>query len=188
MFPKLLKNKYLLVAVLIVVLLAGGATWYYGFAPALSVNGKNISMGEFLQIQSAISQFDKLSHKNSTSTPDIEIKKQAFGNIIDRMLLDKIVSELDSSMNQKARDNVKETVSKNQDFSLGEASRKLYGLSEEDFIEFVLVPQAKRNLIAQHFSNDAIKVNEVWDNAVKNANIKIYYPGFYWENGEVKSK
>lgn len=188
MFPKFLKNKYLLALVTVLALGIGAALWFFGFSPVLSVEGRSANMSEFLKLQSAITQFDKISHANSTSTPLVEIKKQVLGNIIDRMLLDKLVKEIDPSINQKSKDLVRQTVESNQDFSLSEASRKLYGLTEEDFIDLVLIPQAKRNLLAQHFKDEPLKINEIWDNAMKSVDVKIFYPGFYWENGEVKAK
>ncbi|MDO8522678.1 MAG: hypothetical protein Q7S12_00105 [bacterium] len=187
MFPKFLKKKYTIILAA-VFLLAGAAIWFFGFAPVMSVEGKNVSMGEFSKIKSAISRYDEVSHAVGTSTLPVEVNKRVLGNIIDRALTDELIQKVDSSINQKAIDRVNETVSKNTTFSLADAAEKLYGLSEQDFKDLVLVPLTKKNLLLEHFKDDPGQLNIISDNLVKTANIKIYYPGYSWENGEVKSK
>jgi predicted transcriptional regulator len=188
MYPKFLRKKYFIAIFVVLVLSIGGAVWFFGFAPVLSVDGKSVSMGEFSKIQTAITQSDELSHKNSTTTPATEIKKMVLWNIIDRKLLDKIVNDTDPSIEQKAIDIVNEALAGNQEFSLAEASRRLYGLTEKDFIALVLIPQAKRNLLSDRFKDDPSLLNKKWEDMTNSANVKIFYPGFYWENGEVKLK
>lgn len=188
MFPKFLKNKYLVGFIVILVIGIGAALWFFGFAPVLSVEGKNVNAGEFAKIEAAITQFNTVSHASATSTLPVEIKKQVLGNLIDRMLLDKLVAQTDPSISQKAADLVKDTIAKNTNFSIADAAQKLYGLSVDDFTDLVLIPQAKRNLVAEHYKDDPSKLNAIWDDLTKNSKVTIYYPGFYYENGEVKVK
>ncbi|MDP2668956.1 MAG: hypothetical protein Q8P07_03945 [bacterium] len=184
MFPKFLKKKYIII--LAVVLLAVGvAVWYFGFAPVVSVDGKNASIGEFSKIKSAISHYDTVSGAVGTSTLPVELNRRVLSNIIETMLVDKLVSGTDPSINQRAGDVVKEALAGNKSFSLAEAAKRLYGLSEKDFIDLILIPQAKMNLLADYFKSEPAKLNAAWENTNKTADIKIYYPGYKWENGEV---
>ncbi|OGF62179.1 hypothetical protein A2662_04620 [Candidatus Giovannonibacteria bacterium RIFCSPHIGHO2_01_FULL_45_33] len=187
MFPEFLKQKYIIILA-IVILLAGAAVWYFGFAPVMSVEGKNVSIGEFSKIKGAISRYDEVSHAVGTTTLPVELNRRALSNIIEIMLVDKLVSETDPSINQRAEDVVKEALAGNKNFSLADAAERLYGLSEKDFMDLVLIPQAKRSLLLDHFKDDPTKLNDAWENINKTADIKIYYPGYYWESGEVKTK
>lgn len=187
MFPKFLKKKYIVVSV-IVLLAAGTAIWFFWSAPVMSVEGKQVSTGEFLKIKSAISHFNSVSRASATSTLPAELNRQVLGNLIEIMLVNKMVAETDPTINQRAEDLVRQVVADNASFSVSEAANRLYGLSEKDFTDLVLIPQAKRNLLLAHFKDDQAKLNDLWDTTNKIANIKIYYPGFYWADGEVKTK
>jgi len=71
---------------------------------------------------------------------------------------------------------------------LEEAANKLYGLSAADFKKFVLIPEAEKDLLIKHYEYNPSELDDLWDFWTRNANVKIYYPGYYWESGEVKAR
>ena len=161
----------------------------YGFAPALSVDGHGVGLAEFLKVESALRHFNNIANQSTaTTTPSADLKMQALGNIIDRKILDKIVEELDPSINQKADALVRDTLSKQKNLSLDEAANKLYGLSGDDFIKLVLIPQAERDLLMERFKDNPSRLGDIWNNAASHAKIKIYYPGYYWDGTSLKTK
>ncbi len=170
------------------MLLAVAGVWFFGFAPVMEVEGTKVSTGEFMRVESAITQYNKATHSGAASSMPAEVKKQAFMNITDRILLENLVMPTDPSISQRAPELVREAIASKPELSIAEAAERIYGLTEGEFSEIVLIPQAKRNLLAEHFKNDPNKLNDAWENIVSTANVKIYYPGFYWENGEVKVK
>lgn len=187
MFPKILKRKSVITAVAAVFLISM-FMMLYGFAPVISIDGKRVGLSEFLKVQSAIRNMDKMSNKGVLKLSDEEVKERVFGNIIDKAFLDKLISKTDASLMTKAEELVAKSIAENPDLRLDEAARKLYGLSAEDFTELVLLPQAKRDLLSQRFKDNPEQLNQMWEDLVKNSDIKIYYPGYKWENGEIKKK
>lgn len=67
--------------------------------------------------------------------------------------------------------------------SLQEGVEKLYGLSMDDFRELVLFPQARRDILREHFQVNNIDP-EVWLRDVKKQkNIRLFFVPYRW-NGE----
>ena len=102
--------------------------------------------------------------------------------------MDKLISQIDTTLDKKADDLVKQSIDQSPNLQLDTAARKLYGLSAEDFKELVLIPQAKRDLLTERFKDNQEQLNQMWEDLVKTADIKVYYPGYKWEGGEIKKK
>ena len=187
MFPSFLKRKS------VIILAAAGFLvsiifMVYGFAPVISVNGERASLSEFLKVQSAITNMDKNANNGVLKLSDDAIKERVFGNIIDKILMDALITRTDTSLDKKAEELVKQAIGQNPTLQLDEAAKTLYGLSAGDFIELVLLPQAKRDLLNERFKDNPTQLNETWESLIKTADIKIYYPGYKWEDGEIKKK
>lgn len=185
------QNIVLLVAVLFL-----GAVLYvsFGFLPVIKVEGTSVGYKEFQKISGAIGAFDKISRKpaspsqgGDTTTPE-EIKKMALENIIESRLLDELIKEANPELAKKAEEILQKTLRENKNLGLDEASRSLYGISSADFQKLVLLPQAKKDALADYYASNPERLADLWTALLKSAKIKIYYPGFYWGEGEVKIK
>ena len=83
---------------------------------------------------------------------------------------------------------MEEAIKTTPNLSLGKASKKIYGLSEPDFKRLVLLPQAEKDLLTKHYEYNPAELENLLNDLAKNAQIKIYYPGYEWSDGEVRIK
>lgn len=156
----------------------------YGFVPVMKVEREIVTLAQFLKVYSAISHFDGLSQKNPSS--DADLKRRAFTNIIESKFLDTIVKKTNANLG--ADELVEKLVSESKALSLGEASERLYGLSATEFKQLVLLPEARKELLERHYEYNPDELEKLWTDLYQTAEVKIYYPGFYWENGDIKTK
>ena len=187
MFPKILKKKSVIILA-VIILLGVAALAAFDFTPVISINGERASLSEFLKVQSAVRHMDMNENGGALKISDEEVKQRVFGNIIDKVFLDVLIDQIDASLAKKADDLVKQAIEQSPNLQLDTAARKLYGLSAEDFKELVLIPQAKRDLLTERFKDNPEQLNQMWEDLVKTADIKVYYPGYKWEGGEIKKK
>lgn len=183
---RIFKKKYIL---LLLAILFFGVLLYigFGFLPVLNVEGQWASYSEFQKVYGAIRVFDQIS-KGGGARASEEMKKMALENIIENRLLDELIKEANTELAKKAEELVQKTLRENKNLSLDEASRNLYGISAADFQKLVLLPQAKKDLLADYYKSNPERLTDLWTTLLKSAKVRIYYPGFYWENGEVKIK
>jgi len=187
MFPSFLKKKSVIIFA-IIILLGMSALAVFDFAPVISIDGERVGLADFLKVQSAVRHMDMNGNGGVLKLSDEEVKQRVFGNIIDKVFLDKLISQIDTTLDKKADDLVKQSIDQSPNLQLDTAARKLYGLSAEDFKELVLIPQAKRDLLTERFKDNQEQLNQMWEDLVKTADIKVYYPGYKWEGGEIKKK
>src|SRR3989344_8629181 len=178
------QNIFLLLAILFL-----GVILYisFGFLPVLKVEWTSAGYSEFQKVYGAINAFDKISRgAGGNVTPPEDLKKMALESIIENKLLDELIKEANPDLAKKAEELVQKTLLENKNLSLDEASRSLYGISATDFQKLVLLPQAKKDALTDYYASNPERLAELWAALLKSAKVKIYYPGFYWENGEVK--
>ncbi|KKS95840.1 hypothetical protein A3B05_02605 [Candidatus Giovannonibacteria bacterium RIFCSPLOWO2_01_FULL_43_160] len=182
---KIFTKKNIMISLIILFL---GAVLYisFGFLPVLKVEGTLVGYAEFQKVNGAIGAFDKISRK-SVSPPE-EIKKMALESIIESRLLDELILEANPELAKKAEEILQRTLRGNKNLSLDEASKNLYGISAADFQKLVLLPQAKKDALTDYYESNPERLADLWSALLKTAKVKIYYPGFYWENGEIKIK
>lgn len=178
------KNKKIIIFVLIFVL----ALFFvaYKFVPVLSVEGKRVNYTEFLKIKNALHK----AFSVSKSQTDEDLNSIAMMNLVEQEFLDILIDNVDRNLHAKAEEIVEEAILKTPNLSLGEASEKLYGLSSQDFMRLVLLPQAKRDLLENYFKGKNEDILQAWASLYGTASIKVYYPGYYWDNKtyEIKKK
>lgn len=162
------------------------AVFGYGFMPILKVEGEFITYSKFLKVYGAFKSYDRILQQ--TMTDDKALKKRALESLIEDRFIGILIQKTNANLKFEARQNVEKAVLDMKDFSLEEAARKLYGLSASDFKKFVLVPEAEKDLLIKHYEYNKSELDGLWDQLERAAQVKIYYPGFYWENGEVKTK
>ncbi len=181
---RILEKRYWILF-LAIIFLAGAALAAYGFVPVMKIDGKTIAFSEYLKAYSAIKSYDRISRR--AATPGEEIKKQTLQVLAENRFLDILAERTSTDFKKQAERLVEESIKTTPNLSLGEASKKIYGLGEADFKRLVLLPQAKRDLLTKHYEYNPAELETLWNNLAKNAQVKIYYPGYYWD-GEVKIK
>lgn len=159
----------------------------YGFLPVAKVEGEHISYSDFLKVYSGVEAAERIAKKNPPATSR-ELTKKAFEKIIENKFLDALAAKTNSALKDEARGNVEKAIAESKDLALEEAAEKLYGLSAEDFKELVLVPSAEKDLLFKHYEYNQAELDALWKDLSKTAEIKIYYPGYEWKDGEVKIK
>ncbi|MBI2021229.1 hypothetical protein HYS99_01810 [Candidatus Giovannonibacteria bacterium] len=152
--------------------------------PALKINGEVVSMAEFNKVLTAIETFENAG-KSGNNESRTDIKKRALENIIESKLLDIALRTANARLEEQSEILLQGAIKENSSASLTEAGQKLYGLTLEDFKKIVLLPQAKKDALLDHYKNDPQELNRILDIIQKNTAVKIYYPGYSWENGEV---
>lgn len=165
--------------------MAGAAVAAYGFVPVMKVGGKTIVFAEYLKVYSALNSYDKISKRSAA--PSAEITRRALETLVENRFLEILAERTSTDFKKEAERLVEESIKTTLNLSLGEASKKIYGLSEADFKSLVLLPQAEKDLLTKHYEYNPAELQNLLNDLAKNAQIKIYYPGFYWD-GEVKIK
>ncbi len=182
-----LKNKFISIPIVIFTLIII-FVFVFGFLPAAKVSGKIITYSQFLKVLGAIETFNKISNSFASSSDAVSLKKQTLENIVDQVFLDILIEKTDPALGKKAEDLVAKTLEENKNLNLASASEKLYGLTPEDFQKLILLPQAKKDVLADYYKDNPGELARRIQILETNVEIKIYYPGFYWDNGEVKIK
>ena len=180
------KKKYITLAI-IVAAVAVALILSYGLVPVFKVNGQSFTYANFSKMKHAIRTFNAASGKTPVNGP--ELIANTLMNLMEQTLLDEVIKKTDSAIYEKADGLVATAIAKNETAAtLGEAVKKLYGLSTKDFKKLILLPQAKKDLILKHYEKDNDGLQKLWDEVRLGAKVKIYYPGFYWDGEFVKQK
>lgn len=184
------KKSYFALA-LILLFLGAAALMGFGFLPVLKVNGRAASYAEFSEVYGALKTFESVSAGASggaDAAPALEFKRLALADLVDNLLLNELISKSAPELFQKAESMAEEVLKDEKNASLGEASRRIYGLGLRDFKKFVLLPQAKRDALTEYYRGDEEKLSKIWLGLRKNAEVKIYYPGYFWDGEDVRIK
>ncbi|MBI2023174.1 SurA N-terminal domain-containing protein [Candidatus Giovannonibacteria bacterium] len=180
---KILKGKYLAVGAVVVILVAVFFSW--GYLPVMKVNGEMVSYRTFSKILDAMNTYDKAAGKAPLA--EAEMKRKVFSDLVEQKFLDETIAKTDPAMEKEAEALVEQAIKDTPGLNTKDASRLLFSLSEKDFKHLVLLPQAKRDVVMKRFETNPDFPN-MWSELYKNAQVSVYYPGFYWEEGEIKSK
>ena len=180
-----LKQKYFIL-LLIALFLGVSAFMAFDFAPVLTAGGRPASYREVKKLYGGLKAFDGISQNNPTE--DSELKRLALNEIVGGIILDELIEETNPELQDRANELLGAAFEAAQNPPLEEAGKGLYGLSAADFKKLILLPQAKRDALTEHFESDPERLEELWNALLNTADVKIYFPGFYWEGGEVKIK
>lgn len=170
-----------------IAIIGGAGVVSYGFLPVIKVDGEHVSYAGFLKVYRGVEAAERLAKKNPPATSQ-ELTKKAFEKIIENKFLDAMVAKTNAGLKDEARGNVEKAIAESKDLALEEAAEKLYGLSAADFKELVLVPSAEKDLLFKHYEYNPSELDALWSDLSQTAEVKIYYPGYEWKDGEVKIK
>ena len=174
------------VLALALLLIVSATVFGYGFMPILKVEGEFITYSKFLKVYGAFKSYDRISQQ--TRTDDKELKKRALESLIEDRFIGLLIQKTNANLKLEALQNVEKAVLDMKDFSLEEAARKLYGLSAADFKKFVFIPEAEKDLLIKHYAYNPSELDGLWNELERDAQVKIYYSGYEWRDGEVKIK
>jgi hypothetical protein len=180
-----------------VVLVGTGTTVLYlmsfGLYPVAMVQGHLISAGKFRnEYRAALSYHDKavqmyggiLDPNKKLSPQDIELS--TMDQIIeDAIIRDGADKEVGPDLNRLAG---KKTAQYENDDELAKGAADIYGLSKKGFSEYVLVPQAVREILTDRLSGKGEDFNDWLVMAKKSAHVTIFSTRFKWNGEEVAMK
>ncbi len=168
---------------------------FVGYWPVATVNGKPIFFYQFSRNYDIARHFYqndlKIENKDlkilDSSGSQNEIKRATLDSMVDDSLIDQeLAKRISSNDLNQILDNKLSNINLD-DQSLKQGTEILYGLSNYEFKDYVLIPQAKEEILDGRLAMGGSNINDWLNNARKNAQVSIFIPGFYWDQG-VKTK
>lgn len=190
-------SKKILIILLVVIIIAfivfvlAGGYWAVAF-----VNKSSVSHREFNDWYGAALNFYQSNLKMAGKDPKVldsddarkELKRAVLESLVESKLIEE---ELKNRIGQSVLDMmVQEKINKTDinNENLKKGAEVLYGLSTEKLKEIVLTPKAEEEILEGRLFSE----NKNLDNWLKEkkaqSTVIITLPGFFWENGEVKTK
>ena len=175
-------KKYFFIAIVLAAALFYFAV-YFNLYPVLKVNGDFVLAKDYY---ARLSGFE--FYRRATG-------EEADENIISRgvilsLIIDKMVSE-ELSQRQVGSDEAEKRVldAVASDLTnLENAARKLYGWNIKEFERFSLLPQARRDVLAEKLALEGFDMSEWLSRKALEAEVKIYFLPYYWELGNLFEK
>lgn len=178
-----------------VAVVALGAGIFYvlhnGLYPVATVNGAVVTADEFQHTAvAALNFYVKAKERVAARQLTVE-ERDALFDEIRRATLDKLVEEslIEAELKRRvgdatARAEEKLKAAERADFR--EAVPQLYGVSYDDFLALVLLPQARREVLNDALAADAVDAQTWLANARETAQARIFLPALVWQNGTVE--
>ena len=149
--------------------------------PILKVKGESLRWEDFSKNKEGLVRFRDLS-KNSASNDDIGkgVLLSFIENTLVRKELESVgIKDTDA---EKMADGV---ISGEGRDKIEAASLQLYGWTTEDFGKFVLIPQARRNLLDDEFQRKNIDFESWLEKSLPEARISIYLFRWKWSGSDI---
>jgi len=70
--------------------------------------------------------------------------------------------------------------------AIKKAVESLYGIAYDDFLELVLLPQARRDVLSKTFEERSLHFEEWLRGAKKQASMRLYFTGFRWNKEKIE--
>jgi len=156
------------------------ANWY----PILNVNGSRIWAGDYLNQLEGFERYRRLSQDEFDEG---EVRRGILLSFIadslvkDELLRRKIPANAAKTLVEEALD------TQNKD-EFEQATKQLYGWSIRELKEFSLLPQARQDILTEELNKDKEEFNVWLQDHLQNADIKIYFLPYEWQDGELIDK
>ncbi len=190
-------SKKILIILLVVIIIAfivfvlAGGYWAVAF-----VNKAPVSHREFNDWYGAALNFYQNNLKMAGKDPKVldsddarkELKRAVLESLVESKLIEEELKNRigQSVLNMMVQEKIDKTDINNENLKKG--AEVLYGLSTEKLKEIILVPKAEEEILEGRLFAE----NKNLDNWLKEkkaqSTVIITLPGFFWENGEVKTK
>lgn len=174
----------LIVLTIVAVFLIAVADYY----PILIVNNRPVSARTFWQdYRSAVIYYDNAVKTYDPSAPrpkDNDLRAEVLTQLVEAELIDEAVSrdigrEIDELVRNKLR-------KYEENEKLQKAAPALYGLEFKDFWEHVLVPHAKRDVLAGRLFLEGKNIEEWLRDAKAQAAVTLFSKQFRWTGERVE--
>lgn len=121
---------------------------------------------------------------------DLSDEKEARRGILMSLVADTITEgELISrGVSPREAESRVENILSDKGEELAKAASNLYGWNVEEFKKFALFPQAREDLLAELLQKNGIDFNDWLSKKLANAEIKIYFLSYRWEDGNLVNK
>ncbi len=180
------------------VLIVVAVSWLVGTQsyPALMVGWRPIAYGEFrTAYNSALTYYGKALQTYDRSSSRVldssETKQDIKRAIIDKIIEDRLVeADLRRRMSAEEISNVvrRKISEATSGAEIANEVRTLYGLTLDEFGDYILEPQAEREILEGRLILEGKNFTDWLREARSAARITILLPGFEWDGGEVISK
>lgn len=112
------------------------------------------------------------------------VKKDTLRALIEEKILTEYARTLfpafDSISEQKIRDAIKSSA------NVSKAAELMYGFGEEDFHDFILLPQSHREVIQEEFNKQKISLSAWLAGIKKKARVKLILIPYTWDGDDIK--
>lgn len=189
-------KKLLIILFLIIIIAFIAIAFLGGFWAVAFVNKSAISRADFDNYYKAASSFYKNDLKAADKDPKLldleeakkELQKATLRALIENKLIDQELTKIldDGALNFMIDEKIAKTDFNSDNFKKG--VEVVYGLSLQQAKEIILIPKAKEEILAGRLFADGKNLEEWLIEKKKSSVIIITTPGFYWEDGEVKTK
>lgn len=109
------------------------------------------------------------------------IKKGTLSFLIEDTIIGQEGPNIDDAFRVIVRERIENALRSSQ--TAAEGAEKLYGLSFEDFRELVLMPQARRDVLREHFSTVNIDPDQWLAEVKRKKRVRLFFVPYRW-NGE----
>lgn len=153
-------------------------------SPAMKVNGRYIKTGDYYGRLSGFEYYNKLI--SSKGFDEDAVRK----GVIMSLIIDELIElEFETrGVEKNEADKKVEAVLDEQAGDIEKAALEFYGWSTEEFKKFVLMPQARRDILAEVLRKDGLDFNDWLRENLTKADIKIYSLPYRWGDGQLVDK
>ena len=179
------------------ILLITGAivAFVKGYYPVASVNGKAISAREWIRMQEGVLQSISEQVRAAGGSPidfaaqegrDLieEVRKNTLAVFIEDVLVEENGVSLVDDFVQNVGKKISEATAGHG--NIAQAAQAAYGYTMDEFSQFILLPQARRDAIAEKLKEKGEQFDAWLDALKKNADVKLYFVPFQWDGKEIK--
>ena len=185
------KLLLIIVALFFLFILVSILGWY----PVAIVNGRFISYSAWRLAEHAERQFintqkvkngGKAINLNEPAASEflVTIRRSTLTFLIEDTIFKEEGGRMIHGFAQESQERVSQALGFGQ--NVAEAAKALYGLTQEDFIALVLLPQARRDVIREYLTGQGKGFDEWALEIKKKAHVQLFLVPFTWDGEEVK--
>lgn len=188
-----MKKKIIIPVAGAVILIIGFI--YFGWYPVVLVGSSFISESSWKHAQRAAERFALVQAQMQAGKPlEIsetqknemlaEIKKGTLTFLIEDKIIQKRGHEIVPGLDKKSKERISSALARNPQFE--EEARNLYGLNQKELMAFVLMPQARQDILRDELSMQNKKLEDWLPEQKKKAKVRIFFIPYRWNGEEVR--
>ena len=175
-------KKYFFIAVILAAVFFYFAV-YFNLYPILKVNGDFILAKEYYARLGGLESYRRATGEEA----DENIIRRGF--VLSLIINKRVSEELSQRQTSPNEDEKRVSDAVESDLTnLENAAWKLYGWDIKEFERFSLLPQARRDVLAEKLTLEGVDISERLSQKALEAEVKIYFLPYYWELGNLFEK